>query len=81
MNPLVTRSALELLNSSSKPGGKFSNRLTQRQREVLQLLAEGRSRKEIAGILNISVKTVEFRKGNLLRELNLHTVGDFIRYA
>ena len=81
VSPLVTRNALELLISSSKPQGKFSDRLTPRQREVLQLVAEGRSRKEIAGILNISVKTVEFHKGKLMRELNLKTVADFTRYA
>jgi len=81
VSPLVTRNALELLISSSKPQGKFSDRLTPRQREVLQLVAEGRSRKEIAGILNISVKTVEFHKGKLMRELNLETVADFTRYA
>jgi DNA-binding NarL/FixJ family response regulator len=81
VSPLVTRDALELLISSSKPGGKFSDRLTPRLREVLQLVAEGRSRKEIADILHISVKTVEFHKAKLMRELNLHTVADFTRYA
>jgi DNA-binding NarL/FixJ family response regulator len=81
VSPLVTHNSLELLISSSKPGGKFSDRLTPRQREILQLVAEGRSRKEIAGILNISVKTVEFHKGNLMRKLNLQTAADFTRYA
>ena len=81
VSPLVTRNALDLLISSSKPGAKFSDRLTPRQREVLQLVAEGRSRKEIANILNISVKTVEFHKGKLMHELNLRTVADFTRYA
>jgi DNA-binding NarL/FixJ family response regulator len=81
VSPLVTRNSLDLLMSSTKPGDKLSDRLTPRQREVLQLVAEGRSRKEIAGILNISVKTVEFHKGKLMRELNLQTVADFTRYA
>jgi DNA-binding NarL/FixJ family response regulator len=81
VSPLVTRNSLDLLISSSKPKGKLSDRLTPRQREVLQLVAEGRSRKEIASILNISVKTVEFHKGKLMRELNLQTVADFTRYA
>lgn len=81
ISPLVTRNALELLISSAKPGEKPSDRLTPRQREVLQLVAEGRSRKEIASILNITVKTVEFHKATLARELNLHTVADFTRYA
>ena len=81
VSPLVTRNALESLISSSKPGGKFSDRLTPRQREVLQLVAEGRTRKEIAAILNISVKTVEFHKATLMRELKLATAADFTRYA
>jgi len=81
VSPLVTRNALELLVSIPKLRGKFSDRLTPRQREVLQLVAEGRTRKEIAAILNISVKTVEFHKATLMRELNLGTAADVTRYA
>jgi len=81
VSPLVARNALDLLISSARPGGKPSDRLTPRQREVLQLVAEGRSRKEIASILDISVKTVEFHKATIARELNLRTVADFTRYA
>lgn len=81
VSPLVTRNALDLLISTPEPRGKFSDRLTPRQREVLQLVAEGRTRKEIAAILNISVKTVEFHKATLMRELNLGTAADFTRYA
>jgi DNA-binding NarL/FixJ family response regulator len=81
VSPLVTRNALEVMISPAKPGVKFSDRITPRQREVLQLVAEGRSRKEIAAILNISVKTVEFHKASLMRELNLATAADFTRYA
>jgi DNA-binding NarL/FixJ family response regulator len=81
VSPLVTRNALDLLILTSKPRGKFADRLTPRQREVLQLVAEGRTRKEIATILNISVKTVEFHKATLKRELNLRTTADFTRYA
>jgi DNA-binding NarL/FixJ family response regulator len=81
VSPLVTRNALKPLISSSKRGGKTSDRLTPRLREVLQLVAEGRSRKEIAAILNISVKTVEFHKAALRQQLDLRTVADFTRYA
>lgn len=81
VSPLVTRNALELLIYSATPGDKPSDRLTPRQREVLQLAAEGRSRKEIASILNIATKTVEFHKATLARELDLHSVADFTRYA
>jgi DNA-binding NarL/FixJ family response regulator len=81
VSPLVTRNALDLFIASSKPGGRLGDRLTARQREVLQLVAEGRSRKEIGAALNISVKTVEFHKASLMRELNLRTVADFTMYA
>jgi DNA-binding NarL/FixJ family response regulator len=81
VSPLVTRNALELLMNASKPGGKLSDQLSPRKREVLQLIAEGRSRKEIATILSISVKTVEFHKAAITRELDLRTTADFTRYA
>jgi len=81
VSPLVTRNALDLLIATAKTGGKSGERLTPRQREVLQLVAEGRSRKEIAGALSISVKTVEFHKAAIVRELNLRTVADFTLYA
>jgi DNA-binding NarL/FixJ family response regulator len=55
--------------------------LTLREREVLQLLAEGKSNKEVAGLLNLSVKTVETHRSNLMRKLNLHGLSDLIHYA
>jgi DNA-binding NarL/FixJ family response regulator len=59
----------------------FGGRLTPRQREVLQLVAEGKSMKEIARILDISVRTVEFHKNGLIQELGLRTVAELTRYA
>ena len=55
--------------------------LTPRQREVLQLVAEGRAVKEIATILNISVKTVEYHKAQIMEQLNLHTTAELTKYA
>lgn len=55
--------------------------LTTREREVLQLIAEGRSNKEIAAQLNVSLYTVETHRGNLMEKLNLHTVPELILYA
>lgn len=55
--------------------------LTTREREVLQLLAEGKSNKEVAQILNLSLYTVETHRGNLLQKLNLHSVPELILYA
>jgi DNA-binding NarL/FixJ family response regulator len=56
-------------------------KLTSRQREVLQLLAEGNSAKEVAEILHISPRTVEFHKYRIMEELNLQTNAELIRYA
>jgi DNA-binding NarL/FixJ family response regulator len=55
--------------------------LTSRQREVLQLVAEGRMVKEIAASLKISPKTVEFHKSQIMEQLNLHTTADLTKYA
>ncbi len=55
--------------------------LTPRQREVLQLVAEGRSAKQIASLLFISIKTVEFHKKRLMEELNLGGTAELVRYA
>jgi DNA-binding NarL/FixJ family response regulator len=59
----------------------FEDRLTPRQREVLQLVAEGKSLKQIAKILQISVRTVEFHKADIMEELGLHTTAELTRYA
>jgi DNA-binding NarL/FixJ family response regulator len=56
-------------------------RLTSRQREVLQLLAEGRTNKDVARLLDITVKTAEAHRTNIMTKLGLHSVGDLVRYA
>jgi DNA-binding CsgD family transcriptional regulator len=55
--------------------------LTQRQREILQLLVEGNSAKEIANLLNISPRTVEFHKYNMMSKLNLKSLSALIQYG
>jgi len=55
--------------------------LTTREREVLQLLAEGKNNKEVAGILNLSLYTVETHRGNIFQKLNLHSGAELILYA
>jgi DNA-binding NarL/FixJ family response regulator len=55
--------------------------LTTREREILQLVAEGKSNKEIAAVLNLSLYTVETHRGNLMEKLGLHTVPELILYA
>lgn len=78
---LLTRELVTGL--SSEDGGMFSQRqeLTPRQREVLQLIAEGRTIKEIAALLNISPKTVEFHKAQIIFHLNLRTTAELTKYA
>ncbi len=55
--------------------------LTEREREVLQLLAEGKSNKEVAGVLNLSPYTVETHRTNLMQKLNLHNTAEIVLYA
>ena len=59
----------------------IGSRLTPREREIVQLLAEGKSNKEVASALNISVKTVETHRTNIMRKLRFHSVGELVRYA
>jgi len=60
---------------------QFSKDLTPRQEEVIQLLAEGRSMKEIAGILSVSEKTVEFHKYHIMQAFNLKSNADIVLFA
>ena len=55
--------------------------LTAREREIVQLIAEGRSNKEAASTLGISVKTIEAHRANIMRKLHLRSVSDLVRYA
>jgi len=59
----------------------FGRKLTPRQRDVLQLVAEGKSAKDIAHVLNISVKTVEFHKASIFSSLGLRSTAELTRYA
>jgi DNA-binding NarL/FixJ family response regulator len=81
----VTRSlaepVMEALGSHRRRVGDESRRLTPRQREVLQLLAEGRSDKQLAAALRISVRTVEFHKSSIKQKLGLQSIAELARYA
>ncbi len=57
------------------------SRLTAREREIVQLLAEGKSNKEVATALNISVKTAETHRTNIMNKLDLHSISELVRYA
>jgi DNA-binding NarL/FixJ family response regulator len=60
---------------------KPATRVTSRESEIIQILSEGMSSKEVAVKLNISVKTVETHRANIMRKLELHTVSELVRYA
>jgi DNA-binding NarL/FixJ family response regulator len=83
MTPLITKDVLAA--TLHHPEGQLRQQsvttLTPRQREVLQLVAEGKSAKTIASILHISVKTVEFHKARIMDLLDLHSTADLTKYA
>jgi DNA-binding NarL/FixJ family response regulator len=83
LTPSIAKPVIErALNPDGPPAVKGSRAaLTPRQREVLQLIGEGRGTKEIAELLHVSVKTVEFHKTNLMEELDIHTTAELMRYA
>jgi DNA-binding NarL/FixJ family response regulator len=81
---LTPRLAGEVLDSVKQDPGRAADpvvALTPRQREILQLVAEGRSAKEIASSLSISSRTVEFHKYQMMETLGLHTNAELIHFA
>ena len=76
LNGFCTKTA-----TSPMPQTPYRSRLTSREREIVQLLAEGKSSKEVAVTLNISVKTAETHRANIMRKLELHSVSELVRYA
>jgi len=79
VTPLVTEGLVGSLMSGNerKPG----HELTPRQREILQLLAEGRSMKEVANVLNVTAKTVAFHKYRMMEQLKVRSTAELIQYA
>ena len=63
------------------PAEMMRNRLTTREREILQLIAEGKTAKEVATILGIATKTSDTHRTNIMRKLDLHSVAELVRYA
>ncbi len=83
LSPLVSKKVVDEYLQKTKDDIKQDRyeKLTTREREVLQLIAEGKANKEIAELLYLSVKTVETHKAHLMEKLNLHTTTDLIKYA
>lgn len=81
VTPSINRELLHARIKAAGPRADASDHLTGRQREVLQLLAEGRSLKEIANILHVSIKTAEFHKYRVMKLLGLHTTAEITKVA
>jgi DNA-binding NarL/FixJ family response regulator len=69
------------LDGNSGAGGGKAEGLTPREREIVQLLAEGKSNKQVAAVLGISIKTVETHRATVMRKLRLESFADLVRYA
>jgi len=83
LSPEVTRGVMDAYVELSRPLGNKQAFvvLTDREREVLQMIAEGKSTKETANDLSVSVKTVETHRRNIMEKLDLHSVAELTKYA
>ena len=81
VTPIIAGELMKLYKDGAGSEKEVSGKLTSRQREVLQLLAEGKSAKEIARILHISTRTVEFHKYHMMEKLAIETSAELIQFA
>jgi DNA-binding NarL/FixJ family response regulator len=79
--PAARQAMLDQLSKGEPLSEPRENKLTSREREILQLLSEGKSSKEVASSLNLSVKTAETHRSNIMRKLKLHSVSELVLYA
>jgi len=77
----IVMGALSGKSPSAPPGGSNPDALTTREREVLQLLAEGNSNKDVASKLGLSIKTTATHRTNIMKKLGARSAGDLVRYA
>ncbi len=81
VSPLIAGELICNYQKGGAPEKNLSKKLSPRQREILQLLAEGKTAKEIASILNISTRTVEFHKYKMMEQLEIKTSAELVHYA
>jgi DNA-binding NarL/FixJ family response regulator len=81
LSPAVSRDAVDCFRWQHKKLVEDAQRLTERQREVLQLLAEGKVMKEVGGILNMTTRTVAFHKYRIMEALGAKSNAELVRYA
>lgn len=81
VSPAIAAIVVDNLVGAAPPAAKPERELSPREREVLQLLAEGKTSKDIAGLLNLAVPTVETHRRQIMDKLNLHTIAELTKYA
>ena len=81
VTPLIAGDLIRTYQGGGLPPKDLSKKISPRQQEVLQLLAEGRTAKEIASILNLSTRTVEFHKYKIMEQLNIKSSAELVQYA
>jgi len=81
LSPAVSKNLVGDMLNGKRPTANPLDELTPRQREILQLIAEGRTTKEIAGRLDLSVKTIETHRGQLMERLDIHDVPGLVKFA
>jgi DNA-binding NarL/FixJ family response regulator len=81
LSPRISRDSVDAFRWEQKKFVQESEKLTQRQREVLQLLAEGRAMKEVGELLNMTTRTVAFHKYRIMEVLGARSNADLIKYA
>jgi DNA-binding NarL/FixJ family response regulator len=81
VTPLIAGDLIRNYQKGDSPENELLKKISPRKREILQLLAEGKTAKETASILDISTKTVEFHKYKMMEQLKIKTSAELIHYA
>jgi DNA-binding NarL/FixJ family response regulator len=81
LSPAISQVLPELLRRGIQPDGTPQDVLTHREREILKLLSDGKSSKEIGDLLFISLRTVQNHRANIMRKLKVRRIADLIKYA
>jgi len=81
ITPAIAKDLLDVFAHSRSSSPLAKEPLTTRQREVLQLMAEGHTTKSMASMLHVSIKTIEFHRAQIMRALDLHSTAELTRYA
>ncbi len=81
LSPMIAKDTVDFLIRQDKKLVDEANKLTERQREVLQLLAEGKCMKEVASVLNLTTRTIAFHKYRIMDALNAKSNAELVQYA